>query len=165
MAPRPIPLEGRFWSKVDKSGECWLWTGGTNPKGYGKIKINGKWQLAHRVAYELQVGPIPPGLFACHHCDTPLCVRPEHLFLGTPRDNAHDMMAKGRHAFVAGSNNPNARLTQQQVDEMRRLRKTGNYTFIQLGAMYGVSASTVGRIFRGNLWLEPRAEETGKAAA
>ena len=91
----------RFWAKVDRSGECWLWTGPQVGRGYGKTSFNGKTQRAHRVSWELTYGPIPAGVFVCHKCDNPLCVRPEHLFLGTPLDNVRDMCAKKRQ--VSGS--------------------------------------------------------------
>lgn len=92
-------LAERFWEKVEKTDGCWLWTASLTNKGYGEFRLNEPSPiLAHRVAYELAHGPIPPGLFVCHHCDNPPCVRPDHLFLGTQKDNAQDMVRKGRHA-------------------------------------------------------------------
>jgi hypothetical protein len=73
------PLSERFWAKVDKSGECWLWTAGTSRKGYGAILVEGKGRAAHRVAYELVNGPIPEGMQIDHMCHTRACVRPDHL--------------------------------------------------------------------------------------
>src|SRR4051812_27415515 len=79
-----LSLADRFWPKVVKRGknECWLWIGAKNPHGYGRLggKPN---RPAHRLSYEINVGPIPDGLCVCHKCDTPLCVNPNHLFLGT----------------------------------------------------------------------------------
>src|SRR5262245_12418777 len=86
----------RFWSKVDKTGICWLWRGARNRQAYGMFHLQGEMRRAHRVAYELTYGAIPDGLFVCHTCDTPACVRPDHLWLGTARDNAQDCKAKGR---------------------------------------------------------------------
>lgn len=88
----------RFWEKVNKSGECWTWTACTHHQwGYGHFRAGGKLVTAHRYSWELHNGPIPPGMRVCHRCDNPPCVRPAHLFLGTDADNAHDMIAKGRH--------------------------------------------------------------------
>lgn len=80
--------EERFWQKVDKSEGCWLWTAATNPKGYGCFAPTPDNQMgAHRFSYMLAKGPIPDGLFVLHRCDVPACVRPDHLFLGTQREN------------------------------------------------------------------------------
>jgi HNH endonuclease len=75
---------------------CVIWTGSVGGNGYGLVWKDGVKQLAHRVAYERKFGPIPDGMFVCHHCDTRRCIKPEHLFLGTQRDNMADMHAKGR---------------------------------------------------------------------
>jgi len=94
--PAHRPLAERFHEKVRFGRGCWLWTGATMWKGYGAIGYFGKVLRAHRVAWELCVGPIPRGRQVLHHCDNPACVRPNHLFLGTARDNSRDMSAKGR---------------------------------------------------------------------
>ena len=89
----------RFWSKVQKTDGCWLWTGSRNRTwAYGRFRSGPgrRSVLAHRFAWELVHGPIPGGLFVCHHCDNPSCVNPEHLFLGTHTDNMRDMVNKGR---------------------------------------------------------------------
>ena len=97
LPARPDATE-RFWAKVDRSGDCWLWTGGTNVWGYGVHKVDGRSVAAHRFSWTLEKGPVPQGLVVCHTCDTPACVRPDHLFVGTQRDNIADMWAKGRAA-------------------------------------------------------------------
>jgi len=96
------PLHGdlrlRFEAKIDKTGECWTWTAHQNSTGYGRFydTARGRLVLAHRLSWELHRGPVPKGLCVCHHCDNRLCVRPDHLFLGTYSDNMKDMMRKGR---------------------------------------------------------------------
>lgn len=91
----------RFWSKVDKSGECWVWLGGKNRNGYGVFryggKADGRMVDAHRFSYEITYGVIPAGAFICHHCDNPPCARPDHLFKGSLSDNVLDSARKGRH--------------------------------------------------------------------
>ena len=90
-------LEDRFWSKVTKTDTCWLWTA-SRAKGYGSFSdwLNHRKLQAHRVSYEMAYGIIPDGLWVLHTCDVRACVRPDHLFLGTAKDNTADMMAKGR---------------------------------------------------------------------
>jgi hypothetical protein len=91
-------LEERFWSRVRKSDGCWEFVSGAS-KGYGYLNIGRRDEqevLAHRYSWELHNGPIPDGLLVLHRCDNPPCVRPDHLFLGTKKDNADDMVRKGR---------------------------------------------------------------------
>lgn len=90
------PIEERFWEKVKKTSECWLWTAAVDRKGYGRIGLGPDLLGAHRYSWELAYGPIPDGMAVLHHCDNPLCVRPEHLWLGTIADNNRDMIKKGR---------------------------------------------------------------------
>lgn len=92
-------VEERFWAKVDKTPECWNWTGGCNDRGYGTFANGHGHQLAHRYAYEISSGSIPDGVFVLHRCDNRRCVNPSHLWLGTAQDNTADMIAKGRAAW------------------------------------------------------------------
>jgi len=126
------PNPERFWTRVERTTGCWLWRGYIAPTGYGRYhNRKAKGSHAHRVAWEMAHGPIPDGLFVCHHCDNPICVKTEpdetwpdgHLFLGTARDNVIDMHAKGRAA-------PNPRYrhvttTREQRDEIRRRHDQG----------------------------------------
>lgn len=101
------PVMERFWSKVRIGDGCWEWQATRLPRGYGQFQFKldgGKWRHhgAHRVAWMLERGPIPPGVQVCHRCDNPRCVRPSHLFLGTAADNVRDMDRKGRRVSPLG---------------------------------------------------------------
>lgn len=90
-------LAARFWSKVEKTGECWLWKGASGQRGYGQFWMNGKLVPAHRAAWEIVNGTASPKeLDACHKCDNPPCVRPDHIFFGTARENLLDALRKNR---------------------------------------------------------------------
>jgi hypothetical protein len=86
----------RFWEKVEKTDNCWLWTGAKNRRGYGIFTIDGKQKLAHRIAYFLTRGPLPTNVVLMHACDNPVCVNPSHLVPGTNQQNMEDMLYKGR---------------------------------------------------------------------
>ena len=90
------PLENRFWAKVQKSSGCWLWTGTTNGKQRAMFTMDGKPRIAARVVLALCGVDVPKDRLVCHHCDNPMCVKPEHLFIGTTKDNALDAVSKGR---------------------------------------------------------------------
>lgn len=165
-------LEGRFYEKVTKSSGCWLWNASLNRWGYGSFGWQGRKQAAHRVAYELANGSIPDGLSVLHTCDNPSCVRNDdvgwyevngvlhprrgHLWLGTQRDNMEDMSAKGRSTtgdrsswrkhpelVARGSRVAAAKLTEEQVREIRRRLRDGDNGLSQIATEYGVSRSNV----------------------
>ena len=89
----------RFEEKINKTKNCWLWTGGKVTGGYGSFKIDGEKILAHRFSYLQYVGAIPDGMNVCHSCDVPACVNPDHLWIGTQQDNVDDMINKGRARY------------------------------------------------------------------
>ena len=146
------PAAQRFWPRTKVGGGgCWEWQGERLACGYGRLRVGRKKVLAHRFAYELLRGPIPTGLFVCHHCDNRPCVNPDHLFLGTAADNARDMTAKGRHAPMGGFNHPNAKLTAEEILEVVRLRKAG-VRRQAVAERYGISLQTVSLITCGKRW-------------
>lgn len=109
-------LEARFWAKVQKSDGCWEWTGALHQSGYGMIGLGSRQagiDRAHRVSFRLHFSEIPEGLIVCHRCDNRRCVRPDHLFLGTHKDNSDDKWIKGRASTPPihhGSSNPRAHI-------------------------------------------------------
>ena len=156
----PQRLAIRFWNKVDKrpgrgpNGDCWVWIGRKDAKGYGVAKLHNTPVKAHRLSL-FGADDINNPLFACHHCDNPLCVRPDHLFAGEAIDNVRDMFAKGR-AYGGPRNgqqrspNPNRKLTDEQVREIRLSgisRRKG-------AAKYGVSAFTIAGVKRRTLYKD-----------
>jgi hypothetical protein len=148
----------RFWNRVSRApDDCWTWLGGTDPKGYGRFSISGIDKVAHRVAYELTVAPIPSGFCVCHMCDNPGCCRPSHLWAGTKKQNTADMHQKRRWHQGSRENLPRgeahyrARLTAEQVREIRQLRAEG-LSHWRLSKMYGVAPGAVWTICCGRSW-------------
>ncbi len=142
-------LAERFWNNVDKTADgCWTWKGAKIPRGYGTIGFKNKNILAHRLAYELQYGAIPAGLCVCHHCDNPSCVRGDHLFLGTYKDNEDDKWQKGRGR--RGSQFSNSKLTEQQVINIRLERPAASLN--ALATKYGVSKKLILLIVQRKIW-------------
>lgn len=137
-----------FWAKADKTDGCWLWQGSLWTKGYGRAFYRGQTWRAHRLAYLLTHGPIPAGMFVCHRCDQRLCVRPDHLFLGSVKDNHRDAIQKGRnsHGEIHGS----AKLTQADVLAIQQSRERSGV----LAERYGVDRTTIGRARYGRSWRD-----------
>lgn len=151
MIERGSPFEDRFIPEPNSG--CWIWLGATNNKGYGvlSIKKDGSWKvvLATRFSYELHHGPIQPGLCALHKCDTPICINPDHLFLGTKRDNTLDAVRKGRIKF--GETNGVARLTSDQVIAIRDELAIGA-SQAELAAKFQIHQSEISRIASRKRW-------------
>jgi HNH endonuclease len=143
--------------KVNKTDGCWLWQGASTGNGYGVIWDSTRYEGAHRVSYKLNVGPIPNGLEVCHTCDTPLCVRPNHLFLGTCADNVADCFDKGRRVIHRGSAHPNTTLTEADVIAIRHAYAQGNTTHKQLAVEYETSQIAITQIVSRARWghLDP----------
>jgi len=141
-------LKERFESKVDKktSNECWNWKAGCFKRGYGQFDYKNKNVKAHRLAWELTHGPIPEGMCVLHHCDNPPCCNPNHLFLGTKKDNTQDMINKGRCTKARGENHGNSKLTNEQRNKIIELGKTKQYRQYELADMFGVSQTHICRI-------------------
>ncbi len=137
-----------FWSRVKKGDECWEWTARLTASGYGRLRWAGEWMFAHRLSYQLTFGQIEPGMCICHHCDNPKCVRPDHLFMGTHKDNAQDKVRKGRQRRIVG----NWKVTPDQVRNIRDLAAVGGITFQQIGARFGVSRSAVWLMVHRKTW-------------
>ena len=151
------PLEKRLWSKVDKSGgaeACWWWQAAI-AGGYGVIFLrkeeNGRRRLAqaHRIVYELLIGPIPINKVLCHHCDNKLCVNPKHMFIGTEEDNAKDASLKG--LLVPKSQDPRLRLDEATIKEIRNKASNGA-SLAKMARRYGVSVTAIFHIVHYDTW-------------
>ncbi len=172
---KSLPVEERFWSKVDRSDPdgCWPWKRGRFSQGYGAFYLNGRQHKAHRIAWTFTNGPIPDGVLVRHHCDNPPCCRPDHLLLGAHVDNTADMDTRGRRVIGrtppevrtaalrkfhdehpghwAGERNGRAKLTTEQVVEIRQRRAAG-VTLVELATTYGITSALVSRIARRLAW-------------
>lgn len=139
---------------VNKETGCWEFNGELTPNGYGRVKLDGKRVRLHRVSFSRLVGRIQEGIFVCHHCDVRNCWNPDHLFLGTHRDNVRDMWSKGRGrtSIKCGSGNPLAKLTEDKVRSIRSIPNPQEVTLREIGSMFGVSPETIRKVLKGDLW-------------
>lgn len=138
------------WRSVQRGAAdaCWLWTGYRNHDGYGRVYVDGRQYSTHRIVWEMTHGPIPVGRAVLHHCDTPPCCNPAHLFLGTQVDNQQDCIAKGRRPDRKGSKHPLAKLCEADVAIILASNERG----IDLAHRFGVSASTICQVRHGVTW-------------
>lgn len=166
------PFASRFWTKVDTAGPvpahrpelgpCWVWTGTRLKAGYGKIRADAPSRevlLAHRVSFEIHHGPIPAGWYVLHACDTPPCIRPDHLTAGPGTENMRDAQAKGRTAgFIArprrGAAHHKAKLTATDVATIRERHARGGVTYRDIARDYGVNEATISRVVRRLNWAD-----------
>lgn len=162
MGVKARPVEERFRENLVVSDGCWTLRLRPHTTGYTQISQGrGTNLLGHRISWEIHCGPIPDGMFVCHSCDNPGCVRPDHLFLGSAKDNTQDMMGKGRHrAPSKGPNRPLRRmeatmrkLDEEQVATIRERFAAGGVSMRQLGREYGVTHESIRKIVRGITWV------------
>lgn len=155
--PFNAALAERFWRNVNKTPACWLWTAGQDGRGYGSLRVNGVMVKTHRLSWVIHNGDIPPSMNVLHRCDTPRCVRPDHLFLGTQSDNNADRQAKGRSrggkngGTAKGSRVGGARLTEADVPFIRRLHYYG-LADSEIARAYGVARATINSVVRRRSW-------------
>ena len=160
---RPVvPWQERFWQHVDRAGpliseelgNCWVWIASVDTKGYGRLQIGTfakqKIALAHRLAWELSEG-VRPARHVLHHCDNPRCVRRSHLYEGGHKENAADRVRRGRH--LAGSRSPSAKLTDEQIREIRGLDWT-RMSQVKVAKLYGVSHVAIWKIVNGKSYQD-----------
>lgn len=154
---RGLPVEERFWQyiKIGEPEECWEWQSNRGIRNYGLFTLSkGKTVRASRFVYELTNGPIPEGMFICHKCDNPPCCNPDHLFLGTPKENTADMIAKGRnlHRAARGEKSAKAKLTEKDVRRIREYYNSGQYKQAELAKMFHMSFNAIHAIVNRTHW-------------
>ena len=160
MGRPSVPLEKRFWDKVDRGDEdeCWEWQAAT-VQGYGLIGVDGtETERAHRVSYRLEVEE-PGDDLVLHHCDNRACVNPNHLYLGDQEDNMEDMFERGRDNHVSEEEHPQSKLTREAVSHIKWDLEETDKTHVELGEKYDVSSTTIGEISRGATWTEVSKEK------
>jgi hypothetical protein len=147
----------RFLAKIcpDRESGCWLWRGMVVATGYGMVRFERKMYPAHRLAWKLFHGEIPPGLVVCHKCDVRACVNPEHLFVGTMMDNIRDMKEKGRSPH--GDKHSRSKLTAEKVSRIKTLLAEDRMRVSEIAREYGVTHATIDSIKRGNTWRHVKA--------
>lgn len=145
---------GELLNNTKRNGDCMIWQGNVMSDGYGRVYVDHKPWRVHRLIITLVTRqPIPKGYLVCHTCDTPLCCNPDHLFLGTPKQNHHDAMAKGRH--TKGEKVNTAKLTEQQVIEILHRWHTATKKYglhSSLAREFGVTSANIRGLVLGKTW-------------
>lgn len=139
-----------FESRIRITPSCWIWLGTVITKGYGRVRVEGCFEAAHRFSYRLYVGPIPPGHVIRHKCDNPICVNPDHLLSGTQKENIQDAVSRGRMSL--GERNGRATITAELVLQIRDLLDCRLFTQTVIAHFYGVKRSLVSDIKNGRCW-------------
>lgn len=165
MAAHKIPVSIRFWSKVDKKSndECWEWKAVRDKNGYGTFKLdyrNGKHIKirAHRLSWIIANGDIPRGMFICHKCDNTGCVNPNHLFLGSPKQNMDDMRTKDRQYFPGGENHYASKINDIKALEILNDFSKNRTPVSQMEIKHGVSKATIWGIIKRRTWKHIKEE-------
>jgi hypothetical protein len=143
-----LSLVERMENFTVKTNGCWKWTGGKTAQGYGNIWFDGSLRRANRIRWQLCFGEIPEGMLVLHKCDNPECTNPDHLFIGTQKDNMQDMIQKGRGRKANGSSHYMSKFTEQDILEMRKLSKEGhdiNYISEKFSAKKGTIRAIINR--------------------
>jgi len=151
--------EEKFWEKVNiRNNGCWEWLAQKDKDGYGTFMLSSnkgqKRTRAHRYSWVLHFGDVPKEKFVLHKCDNPPCINPNHLFLGTAKDNTQDMVKKHRYGYnnIGGENHPNAKLNNQKVKQIKELWNSKQYTQIELGRMFDVGNKQINLIINNKAW-------------
>lgn len=146
-------LLDKLMSRISKAQSgCWEWTWGLSNAGYGRLGYKGKNTQASRVMWIAVHGSIPNGLWVLHRCDNPKCINPDHLFLGTRKDNIDDMVRKGRGNALRGAESNKAKLTEEIVRQIRKEHHHSGIGFRPLGRKYGVSDMAIRKLISGQSW-------------
>lgn len=145
-----MDLSDRFLSKTKRAGSCLEWQAYRDKAGYGGYNLEGKTCSAHRASWRIFKGDIPPGMHVLHRCDNRCCVNPDHLFLGTHKDNMDDMTRKGRR--VRGELNGPSKLREEEVIVIRRLSASYSWSERKIARQFGVSRSCINGITSGRKW-------------